>query len=225
MGFFGSLIYGQEAKQIAIEYENKISRTAKEIKNFIEKSNDSYTFEDVKEKWGFDLDLKSQSGNLPEYNLITIFSVLTSLSLKIISEKSSKSTNSLSFLETVTSSLFNEISSALNLNYQSFSHLTSEKIIPDFLENLSTVARSSGLHFNSMEPENYDEFKAAAHTITERLFIGNIHMNRYKYDMQQEENGTNERIYGFKSDFNSRRYEKFYEETCKRITKIISKNF
>jgi hypothetical protein len=204
MGFFGNLYHDEEAEKIGNEFQSKIFNTSISIKKFIEDPNEKYDYEGHEEGWGFNLDLKDKDNKIPPINWITVNGLLTFMSMKIITSEATKENKSESYKEAVINKLFKKMAEKLNLNSSGFSQQVVEKYAPQYLGNLGVVAQSGPLGILSSE---YDiEIEAASHTITENLFKGNINFYVYK-------------------DYSKERYNRHYEETCKRIYDIIRSSF
>ena len=223
MGFFGNIIHSGAADKIGYEYQSKIYRAASNIKKFIEDPNEKYEYEGREEGWGFNLDLKYKDNKLPPINWISINSALICFAIKIISEESTYDNKSESYKEAVFNSILKKVANKININSNGLSQHVVEKVMPNFLENLGLVAQSGPL--GAINNKYEIEITAVAHTITENLFKGNIILSEYKLKMEDEKSGRDEEIYGFSSDYSTKRYERHYEETCKRITNIIEKIF
>ena len=223
MGFFGNIIHSGAADKIGYEYESKIYRAASNIKKFIEDPNEKYEYEGREEGWGFNLDLKDKEKKLLPLNWISINSALICFAMKIIIEESTHDNKSESYKEAVFSSVVKKVANKININSNGLSQHVVEKVMPNFQENLGLVAQSGPLGVINNKYEI--EITAAAHTITEKLFSGNIILFKYKHEMENEKSGRDEEIYGSSSDYSTKKYERHYEETCKRITNIIEKVF
>jgi len=212
MGFFGNIIHSGAADKIGYEYQSKIYRAASNIKKFIEDPNEKYENEGREEGWGFNLDLKDKNNKLPPLNWISINSALICLAMKITSEESTHDNKSESYKEAVFNSILKKVASKININSNGLSQHVVEKVMPTFLENLGHVAQSGPL--GAINNKYEIEITAVAHTITEKLFDGNIILFRYKHDMEKSD-----------SSYSTERYERHYGETCKRIVNIIEKIF
>ena len=223
MGFFGNIIHSGAADKIGYEYQAKIYRAASNIKKFIEDPNEKYEYEGREEGWGFNLDLEYKDNKIPPINWVSINSALICLAIRIIIEESTRENMSESYKEAISNSILKKVADKLNFNSSALSQYAFEKVMPNFLENLGLVAQSGPL--GAINNKYEIEITAVAHTITENLFKGNIILSEYKLKMEDEKSGRDKEIYGSSSDYSTKRYERHYEETCKRITKIIKKIF
>ena len=214
MGLFGRLYHANETYKVAGGYVDKMDKTVKLIKKFLEDSDEKYVDDGYKEGWNIKLDYDEKY----PLNYSYILWVLCCLSMQDASAEATKNGKSEDYKEAIMNAIFGKVAEHMGVESRWFSQHITEKILPKFLSTLGKISQSEEL--GALAFSNELEIKAAAHTITEGLFTTNAPLtSKYGFADEYENNSDDY------SDFKKERYSRHYEETCARVFKIICRSF